>query len=150
MLEAISKGMFEEAVETLTPRFLQSMGWRLIAASYPVLDILFETGAEPPLRVRLRCDSWNDQPPSIELLSPEGVPITTTGEYAAVFHRSGSRFNPGPHTQTGHAFVCMPGSREFHTHEGHLMEVWDNYRDVSGYNLVGLLMQLSRTWQGAS
>ncbi len=66
-----------------------------------------------------------------------------------MFDRGGSVFNPSAHTQTGQPFVCMRGSREFHTHEGHRGETWDGYRGLSGNDLLGLLDQLSQVWRRA-
>jgi hypothetical protein len=31
----------------------------------------------------------------------------------------------------------MRGSREFHTHPGHLNEAWENYRKQAGMTLLG-------------
>lgn len=151
MLEFVSKRMFDEAVSKLTPRLLKGYGWRLIEAAYPMLDVVFEEGATPALRVQLTCDGWNDQPPSIALLTPAGTPLQAGGNdpvYGPMFARSNSVFNAGAHETTQKPFVCMRGSREFHTHSGHRAEAWENYRDQSGNDLVGLVVQLSRVWKG--
>lgn len=158
MLEAVSKSMFDEAVSKLTSRLLKGYGWKLLEAAYPILDVVFEEGAIPPLRVRLMCDGWNDLPPSIALLTPAGVPIRTpyTGldpeqqdpAYLQMFSRSNSVLNMSAHDSTGLPFVCMRGSREFHTHSSHRAEAWDNYRNQSGNDLIGLVVQLWRVWRG--
>lgn len=153
MLEIVSKAKFDEAVSTLSPRLLSNYGWRLLEAAYPILDVVFEVSAVPSLRVRLTCDGWNDQPPSIALLTANGSPIGSPWQggdqaYIEMFTRSGSIMNAGPHPRTGLPFVCMRGSREFHTHEGHRSEAWDNYRNQSGNDLIGLVVQLWRVWKG--
>ena len=153
MLEVVSRSMFDDAVSKVDGRLLNGYGWRLLEAAYPILDVIFERGAVPPLRVRLTCDGWNDLPPSIALLSPDGRPIQPpwpSGDPAQqeLFSRSRGVLNPGPHEITGLPFVCMRGSREFHTHSSHRAESWDNYRDQSGNDLVGLLVQLWRVWKG--
>lgn len=150
MLEFVSKQKFDQAVAVLTPRLLKAYGWTLLAADYPLLDILFEKGAMPPLRLRLSCEGWDEEPPSIALLRPDGQPIPASYNdpvYGPMFAWSGSVFNAGPHDVNGGAFVCMRGSREYHTHGGHRTDSWDNYRNQSGNDLIGLVAQLYRVWK---
>lgn len=151
MLEFVARQKFDEAVAKLTPRVLKAYGWRLQGASFPVLDLVFEKGATPPLRVRFTCDGWNEEPPSIALLMPDGRPIPANYNdpvYGPLFARSNSVLNASPHELTGQPFVCMRGSREFHTHSSHRSESWDNYRNQSGNDLIGLVVQLHRVWKG--
>jgi hypothetical protein len=151
VLEFVSKQKFDQAVAVLTPRLLKAYGWTLVAADYPLLDIVFEEGATPPLRVRLSCEGWDEEPPSIALLTPGGQPIPAKNNdpvYGPLFARSSSVFNAGPHDNTSQAFVCMRGSREYHTHAGHRTDSWDNYRNKSGNDLIGLVAQLHRVWKG--
>jgi len=44
----------------------------------------------------------------------------------------------------------MAGVREYHTHPSHTGDVWENYKDRSGYDLGGLLTQVWRVWQQAT
>jgi len=152
VLEFVSRKKFDEAVAKLTPRLLKNYGWRLVEAAYPNLDIVFETGASPPLRLRLTCDGWDETPPAITLLTAEGVPLSTSNAadmtYGPMFARSNSVFNTSAHDMTGRPFICMRGSREFHTHPSHRHEAWENYRRLSGNDLIGLVVQLWRVWKG--
>lgn len=154
MLDFVAKTLFDQSVSKLTPRLLKGYGWRLIEASYPTLEVVFERGATPPLRLRLTCDGWNDLPPSIALLSQEGDPIrmgqpNPNPTYSEMFSRSNSVLNAGPHEITQMPFVCMRGSREYHTHSSHRSDAWENYRRQSGNDLIGLVVQVCRAWKGA-
>jgi hypothetical protein len=92
--------------------------------------------------------------PSIEILTPDGQLIPSNRPpghpHQYVFAGGMSIFNSGPHEQTGWPFVCMRGSRQFHTHSGHRNDHWDNYRNQSGNGLLGLAEQLWRVWMRAA
>ena len=94
-----------------------------------------------PLRLRLHCDGWNTEPPSIELLTREGenltkVPGTSTGV-----------FNGSPHPITGKPFICMRGSREYHSHSSHIADLWEPLRNRSEMSLAGILTQIWNAWR---
>jgi hypothetical protein len=154
MLEALSRGAFERELARLDKRFVEHRNWTVISAQYPVLDVMFGHPARAPLRLRFTCDGWDDLPPSIEILASDGQPIPSNRgpnhPYEYVFAGGMSIYNSGPHEQTGRPFICMRGSRQFHTHSGHRAEVWDNYRGQSGNDLLGLLEQLWRVWKRAA
>lgn len=139
MLEALSRAAFERDAGRLGARLAAQRGWTVIRNAYPVLDVVFRQG-DRSLRLRLDCSGWDDLPPSIELLAEDGSALGTVPASNAVFH-------PGPHPTTGRPFVCMRGSREFHTHPSHLYEAWDNYRGQAGNDLLGLVDQLCRAWK---
>lgn len=141
MLEALSRAAFDRDVGRLTDRTAAKYGWKVITAIYPVFDVLFEHASATPFRVRLTCDNWDDQPPSIELLDGSGAYLS------AVPPHGGQVFNPGPHRHTGRPFVCMRGAREYHTHESHVSDYWTNYRGQEGNDLLGLVAQLWRAWK---
>jgi len=154
MLEALARGAFERDVGRLDKRLVKRRRWTVVAADYPVLDVIFGHPSRAPLRLRITCDDWDDLPPSIELLTSDGAHIPTNRDpglpHEYVFAGGGSIFNSGPHPSTGRPFICMRGSREFHTHSSHCAEVWDNYRGRSGNDLLGLLDQLWRVWTRAA
>lgn len=139
MHESLARANFLRDVELLSPLFLRSRGWTLNEASFPVLDVTFASAN--PLRVRLQCDEWNDLPPSVQLLKPDGsewgsgLPLPT--------------FHQDKHAITGRTFICMVGSREYHTHPNHLTDLWDNYKNQDGMNLPGLLDRFNRAWRKA-
>jgi hypothetical protein len=143
VLEAISRSLFEAEMARLDARTLAHRAWTVVTAEFPVFDVIFGHQATP-LRVRFDCTDWNDLPPSVALLHADGrflttVPATTT-----------NIFNGGPHPLTGRPFICMRGIREFHTHESHLAERWENYRGQPGNDLLGLISQIWRAWKGAN
>lgn len=139
MHPAASKAKFDAEIALLTPDYLRVKRWKVSAAEFPILDLTIEAGR--PLRLRLECDNWNEVPPSVTLLSPAGVPLTS----AEVQPLSGSIFNQSQHEQTGRPFICMRGVREFHSHSSHRNEVWDTYRNEDGNNIVGIVSQITRS-----
>lgn len=137
MHEALAKAKFARDVELLSPVFLENRGWTLNSADFPVLDVTFESKSS--LRVQLRCDQWNELPPSAQLLRQDGN-SWTVGLRGPTFHQDG-------HPTTGRPFICMVGSREYHTHSSHLGDHWSNYKDQDGMNLLGLLDRFNRAWR---
>lgn len=137
MHESLARANFLRDVELLSPLFLRSRGWTLNEASFPVLDVTFES--EKPLRVRLQCDEWNDSPPSVQLLKPDG------SEWESGL--PGPTFHQDKHAITGRTFICMVGSREYHTHVSHVTDHWINYKNQDGMNLPGLLDRFNRAWR---
>jgi hypothetical protein len=119
---------------------LQLRKWTVFSRTFPVLDLGFEGAGRQPFRVRFDCDDWNEVPPSITLLSFDGEAFTKvpTGP-PAIFHQ-------GPHANTGRPFVCMAGSREYHTHQSHTGDLWDNYKTRAGYDLGGIATQIWNGW----
>lgn len=140
MHEALAKANFERDARFLTPRFLEASGWALHQSSFPVLEATFNK-ASRPLRIRLMCNDWDELPPSIELLNPDGSHMM-----AGI---PGGAFHPGPHRDTGRPFICMRGAREYHTHESHQNDLWGTYRPLSGMNLPGIMTQLDNAWRKA-
>ncbi len=138
MHPAASKAKFDAEIALLTPDYLRVKPWTPWSAAYPLLDLTIE--AKRPLRLRVDCDNWNEAPPSVALLSPEGAFLTE----AEVQPLAGSIFNHSAHEQTGRPFVCMRGVREFHTHSSHRHEVWDTYRAEEGNNILGIVSQITR------
>lgn len=138
MHEALAKAKFDEDVSVLTPVYCTRKGWALDQCAFPILDVTIQ--AKTPVRLRFTCDNWDELPPSITILTPEGI------DWKAPL--PGGVFNGGAHEVTGKPFICMRGSREFHTHGGHKTETWDNYRAKEA-NLVNLLTQLTDVWRDA-
>ena len=137
MHELLVKRRFEDEIGSLTPRFLSNRCWLLNEVDYPIIDLTF-CGSRP-LRLRLTCDNWDEQPPSAILLDESGGPLSGS--------IPGGIFNPGPHPLRPGPFICMRGFREYHTHPSHLTVDWASFRDQDGMNLVGLLDQVSRAWR---
>lgn len=146
MHEALSVARFEQEVNAIPAATCSNRSWKIHAAKYPLLDIEFAVTAvdtRPGLRLKMDFNGWNEQPPSIVLLRPDGSPVTQilrplTG--TAVFHA-------GPHPAAARPFVCMPGSREYHTHPCHTADVWENYKNSPNFNLGGIVTQIWQAWK---
>jgi hypothetical protein len=141
VLEALSRAAFERDIGRIDKRSARMYGWTIIAARYPVLDILFNHATAAPLRLRLTCADWDELPPSIELLDSSGAHLGSAPPNV------GNVFNGGAHPSTGRPFVCMRGAREYHIHSSHTSDLWDNYRGASGMDLAGILLQLWKAWK---
>lgn len=139
MLAELSRAVFLRDTASLNPRLAVNRGWTILRCEHPILDVVVRHATQA-LRLRFDCTGWDDIPPSIELLDE-------AGHHLAIVPPCGGILNGGPHPTTGRPFVCMRGSREFHTHPGHLSELWDNYRGKPGNDVLGLLDQLSRAWK---
>jgi len=141
MHEAASRALFEDEVGNFSERLAKSRGWVFHKLEYPIIDsdILCHNGNN--LRVQLVCDNWNELPPSIILLNADGSHMISFQVGAT------GVFNPSKHPATGRPFVCMRGSREYHTHPSHINDPWEPLRHLSAYSLGGILHQLSRAWR---
>lgn len=136
--EALARLNFERDVALLTPLFSRSRNWTVNEVQFPILDVTFE--GRKPIRMRLRCDNWDELPPQEEILNVDGTPWTGPAIPTNIF-------NTGAHDKTGRAFICMRGFRGYHTYSSHASDLWSNYRGQDGNNLLGLLDQLSRVWR---
>jgi hypothetical protein len=137
--EALIKLKFQADAAVLTPLFIENRKWQLNELSFPIIDVTFL--GQSPLRIRMTCDDWDELPPSCEILNADGTPWIGPSKNGI--------FNTGRHDKTGRCFICMRGSREYHTHSSHLSDLWDNHRGQDGNNLPGILDQLSRAWRKA-
>jgi Predicted metal binding domain len=142
--EAVSRQLFDDAVKGIGPDLCAERGWTVHSATYPILEIGFATPGRQPLRIRARCDGWNGVPLSIEWLDAAGDALT------AIPQGPGGQLNNSPHPQTGRPFVCMAGVREYHTHPSHIGDVWESYKDQSGYDIGGIITRVWRAWQQAT
>lgn len=135
--EALAKVKFEQDVAALTD--MSAARQRLIVhtKAFPTLDVTVEH--TKPIRFRMHADNWDDLPPSVAVLEPDGSPWKES--------LPGDVFNSGPHPATGQPFICMRGVLEYHTNSGHMNEKWDQYRGNDGMGLVGILMQLTSAWR---
>ncbi|HSS20984.1 MAG TPA: putative metal-binding protein [Pyrinomonadaceae bacterium] len=140
--EAASKALFTAAVESLPQELLALRGWIINSKDYPILDVSFVKEAHKG-RVRMRCDDWDELPPSIVFLDPE-----TGAELLAVAPDPAGIINNSPHPITLRPFICSAGcSREYHTHSSHTGDVWDNYKNKAGFDLAGILTKVWRAWR---
>lgn len=140
MHELASKALFEQQTQGLIPRLFNSRGWNLYKIEYPIIDIGFTAEGRTGLRLKFECSNWNELPPSITLMTLDGTILATLAPNPT------NVFNTGHHQLTGRPFICMRGSREYHTHPGHINDLWENYRNQPGNDLGGLISQLWNAW----
>ena len=136
-----AKALFDSQLAAIPASLIEFRGWILHCMEFPLLDCEFTHAAVLPLRLRFHCIGWNTEPPSIELLMPDGkdllkVPGTST-----------SVFNGSAHPTTSKPFICMRGSREYHTHPGHSADLWEPLRNKSDMSLGGILTQIWNAWR---
>jgi hypothetical protein len=135
--EVLALAKFDNDVADLGDVAADSCGLTVNQRAYPILDVTIRHSR--PLRLRMNAPNWDDQPPGIELLNPDGSPLAGTVP--------GGIFHPGPHPSTGRPFICMRGSLEFHTYPGHVNESWAQYRGQDGMGLIGIVMQIADNWR---
>ena len=140
MNRAASKALFDEQTQHIQGDLVESRNWRVFSREFPTLDVAFVTPGRQPLRVQMHAEDWNELPPVVRLLTLEGEWLTAlpTGPT--------SIFNSSAHPITGKPFVCMAGTREYHTHSSHTSDLWENYKTRSGYDLGGILTQIWSGW----
>jgi hypothetical protein len=125
------------------PVLLAERGWELLGCKFPVLDILFTGPGRMPLRLQLSAPDWNEMPPAVSLLDRDGKHLTVIPRDPV------GVFNGGPHPNTGRPFICMRGSREYHTHPSHVNDAWGQLRGKSAYDLGGIVTQIWNAWKKA-
>ena len=137
-----AKALFDAAIAQLDVRVLAARGWVIHSKTFPVLDISFRDPARQELRLRVECDDWNDSPPSVALLAPDGTLLT-----ALPAQRPGNTiFNPSAHDRTKRPFICMIGAREYHEHSSHTNDMWASYKAQDRYTLGNIIEQLWNGW----
>lgn len=140
MNRALSQALFEREANALnSARLLELRNWMINGITFPVIDITFSQPDRNSFRVRLLCNDWNEQPPSVELLSADG-------SYLEKLPSGSGVLNSGLHGNTGRPFICTPGTLEYHTHPSHLQDSWENYKGKSSFDLGGLLTQIWNAW----
>lgn len=127
----------------LTSEVCESRSWRIVTGAFPVLDVEFSGTGRVAMRVRLVCDAWDALAPVVSFHSADGAAL------AMLPVSPGGPFNNSAHPGVGRPFLCMVGSREYHTHPSHTGDHWENYRGRPGYDLGGLITQIWRAWQVA-
>ena len=144
MNDTLSNAIFNEHVKHLAnPRLVNLRFWAVNDLTYPYIDITFKQPNRIAFRIRLQCNSWNEMPPSIELLSEEG-------EYLKRLPQGSGVLNQGPHEATGRPFICSPGALEYHIHPSHITDLWQNYKGKSSYDLGGIITQIWNAWRNTN
>jgi len=140
MHPAATKALFDEEAKHLSPALCARRGWVMHTLEFPVINVSYTAPNRTPLRLTLTCDNWNDHPPSIRLEKSDGTPLTQiSSNPTGVFHA-------GPHNVTNLPFVCMRGSREYHTHPSHVADSWEALKGESRYSIGGIMTQVWNAW----
>jgi len=138
-----AKALFDAEVKLLGDRLLEGRGWVVHRRDFPVLDISFRGDGHQELRLELSFDDWPDSPPSAIYRAAGGgtlAPFPPRRDGNNIFHDS-------HHPTLGRPFICMPGIREYHTHQNHMNDAWSKYRGLPDYSLGGILDQLWHAWR---
>ncbi|HZF93888.1 MAG TPA: putative metal-binding protein [Allosphingosinicella sp.] len=128
----VSKAKFDREVDQF--RRLGAMhlqrGWWLMSAEFPVVEIGFVTpGMRPPaliLCARIDFTNYDLWAPSVQFVDPFTKQALGLDAIVAPFLRLGP---DGPQRiLQGHpgrpAFLCLPGTREYHDHPAHSGDSW--------------------------
>lgn len=150
----VSRERFTEAVQALSTNrdLLIDRNWLVMRAEYPRFTLAVGHRKTGKLRV-LDFDftDWNDTPPSLRMVDAETgeeLPGKLWPTGTAHWHQSGWISAGG--IVTTQPFLCMTGILEYHTHHQHQGDHWENYRDLGGYDLPGIVIQVSEAFQKAN
>ena len=141
MHPVLSRRRFEEDIAGITPELCAERQWEVFQCVFLVFDVGFTAPDGARLRTRFLCDDWNDRPPAIELRDYGGSLLSS------VEPNRTSVFNGSAHSITGRPFVCMRGSREYHTHDSHQADLWENLKKSPDYRLGEIVTQVWRAWR---
>jgi hypothetical protein len=141
MHPALSREKFESQVGKFPADLAAERGWIFHSKDYPAIDVEFTAQGRTALRLTFDFSDWDDQPPSITLLSSAGTQLATIPSNPTGI------FNQGPHPTMNRPFICTKGSREFHTHPSHLNETWDQCRGTPGFEIGDILHKLWTAWR---
>jgi hypothetical protein len=114
--------------------------------------LVLAPGAPLPMAaaaVRLRFDNYDLWPPSLSFADPFSGELLPAGVMPTAvpqdIRESPPRsLLPGPHPTTGTAFLCLPGTREYHSHDEHTGDHWLRYRRT-GPGQPGTLQGIATT-----
>jgi hypothetical protein len=114
-----------------------------VRAVYDVPDL----GAKPQEReliLRAGCDDFDGEPPTAELLLPDGTGLPADQWPREIANGGIVRDHP----EYERPFFCRPGLREFHSHPQHEDQPWDRFRESMPLRsiVIGLLIDLRSRW----
>lgn len=139
MNKNLSEKIFKEHTSQINnPNLLLCRSWVIHRIEYPIIDLSFTQEGKKTLRLRLNCEGWNETPPSIELLDCDG-------NLLAVLPQGHGVFNGSSHPKTHKPFICMIGSREYHEHDSHLADLWENNKERSSLGVI--ITQIWNAWK---
>lgn len=144
MHPSLAKAKFERDLAGITAELCEARSWTVFEREYPIFDVGFRASNGASLRIRMECEMWNEQPPAVLLQDWEGKNL------AIGIASSTNIFNASLHRNTGRPFVCMRGSREYHTHESHLNDPWEALKGSADYRLGEIATQIWNGWRKAN
>lgn len=110
-----AEALFTEDVASMRQQARFSDGaWRIVLATFPDLIVELPHPSGARRRFRFRCDSWDEQPPSVKSVDADGNELDgqPTGD---LFMGLNSGYG-----------LCRAGTREYHEH--HTDNPWANHR----------------------
>ena len=146
MDRAVSIRKFESEIRSLSTEaaaYASLRGWNIVVTTYPVLAVVFRhSRSTREIEFRFTCDDWDELPPGLSLHHPNGGEELTWAEWP----RGGWDAHQA-HTSTGKPFLCLTGLREYHTHQSHLGNKWENYRLSGSYRLRDIVDRVHRRFE---
>lgn len=124
-----TEGLFSEKVE-------------MVESGYPLFYVRFVNVQGVQRLIRFDCTNYDFLPIAIEPVDPVSrLPLLPQGWIS----RDGGAF-PSHHMKGGGQFLCITGTRDFYTHEGHKPEVtgerWDKRR--ADFKIADLIAALKK------
>ena len=131
------------ALQTEAAGYVSAKGWKIVESTYPVLAVILRhSRSTREIEFRFTCDEWDELPPSLSLCHPNGGGELTWEEWP----KDGWDVHQ-IHTTTGKPFLCLPGLREYHTHQSHLGNKWENYRLLRTYRLRDIVDRVQQRFE---
>jgi hypothetical protein len=142
-----------EAWQASAPLY-RRRGWLLLDRQGAQIDVGFLAqlslgGQSVPVMaacVRLDYTNYDVWPPSVEFIDPR------TGDYVAPVVQAIMQTDEGPrnilvsgHPETDRPFLCVPGTRQYHSHPQHSGDLWLLHRGAREGSLVTVCDRIWRT-----
>ena len=149
MDRAVSIRKFDRAVQSLTNKaalFVGERGWNVVAAVYPRLSVVFKhPRSGRKIEFRFNCEDWDELPPSLTLHDP------AIGQEIPWKHWPQGVWSVLEcHPVTRKPFLCLIGIREYHSHNRHLGDLWENYRPLSSYGLLSIIDRVQQRFNDSN
>lgn len=134
----LSQEFFIKETDKLTPTFARIRNWKVLSISYPQVLIEMNSSNKETLRVLCDCSDYPTTAPSYKFMDRNNSILTS------IPGLNGGYINMSAHPISRSAFICAPGAREYHTHDSHKNDHWDNYRQrLDDFGLIATLSKIS-------
>ena len=141
----VSRKKFEAEILSLntdTVAYAAAKGWKIISTDYPTLALaLRHPRSLREVEFHFACDDWDEIPPSLSLHDAEGGRELPWAEWPK------GDWPVGEHDATGKPFLCLPGIREYHTHQSHVGDSWHGYRLRGTYRLRDIVDRVQQKFE---